>query len=92
MISECANPQCRAEFDYRQGEFFRFHKELQDDGRPANTHSVQHFWLCGRCAGMYRLEYAQGKGIFLTLLVGNGLQPGVVRAGSNSSLAPATAS
>ena len=65
MFSKCANPQCRAEFDYHGGEFFRFRRPLADDGRPANTHSVEHFWLCGKCAASYYLERVHNRGILL---------------------------
>jgi len=67
MFSKCANPSCGAEFDYRQGRFYRFHKRPLDDGQPANTHSVQHFWLCGKCSETYRLEYTQGGGVLIRL-------------------------
>jgi hypothetical protein len=65
MFSECANPLCRVEFDYGQGQFFRFRKAPLADGKPANTHSIQHYWLCGECAKIYRLEYQHDRGILL---------------------------
>lgn len=65
MFSKCANPSCKTEFDYREGRFFRFHKRPLDDGQLANTHSVQHFWLCGRCSATYCLQYAEGRGILV---------------------------
>jgi hypothetical protein len=65
MFSTCANPECRAEFDYHEGEFFRFRRPPGDDGRPANTHSVQHLWLCGKCAASYYLEHVRNRGILL---------------------------
>lgn len=43
MLSKCANPDCGMPFDYRQGQFFRFHKNPEEGGPEANTHSVQHF-------------------------------------------------
>jgi hypothetical protein len=62
MFSECANPACNAKFDYREGRLFRFHKRPLDNGQPANTHSIQHLWLCCSCAKVYRLEYDQDRG------------------------------
>jgi hypothetical protein len=47
MFSACANPDCKKEFDYREGHLFRFHKAHPAGEVPPNTHSVQHFWLCG---------------------------------------------
>jgi hypothetical protein len=38
-----------------------------DDGQSVNTHSVQHFWLCGRCSETYCLEHAPGGGILIRL-------------------------
>jgi len=63
MISRCANPACLAEFDHREGRLFRFPKRAED--RPANTHSVQHFWLCADCAQSYLLEYIEKQGVAL---------------------------
>jgi hypothetical protein len=65
MISSCANPACRLAFDYRQGELFRFHKAHRADEQPPNTHSVQHFWLCGNCSQQYTLVYTEERGVLL---------------------------
>jgi hypothetical protein len=77
MFSECANPACRAPFDYREGTFFRFRRQPLNDGQPANTHSIQHLWLCGSCSKTYGLEYEQGRGILLRPLIGNAIQLGM---------------
>lgn len=63
MISRCANPACPAGFDHREGQLFRFPKRAQD--QPTNTHSVQHFWLCGNCSKLYSLEYIENQGVAL---------------------------
>ena len=63
MISRCANPACLAEFDHGKGQLFRFPKRAKD--RPANTHSVQHFWLCDNCCKSYSLEYIEDRGVAL---------------------------
>ncbi|MGB8322730.1 MAG: hypothetical protein WCE52_07190 [Candidatus Acidiferrum sp.] len=65
MFSECANPDCRAEFDYHEGRFYRFYKPRLDDGPPDNTHGVVHFWLCGRCSLDYSLDYVDGVGTLI---------------------------
>jgi len=65
MISTCANPACRVPFDYHQGELFRFHKAHRPDEQPPNTHSVQHFWLCGKCSTEFTLIYSQDRGVLL---------------------------
>jgi hypothetical protein len=49
MISNCANPDCGAEFLYlHEGELFVI--ELPDKG-------VAHYWLCPSCARRMRLVY-----------------------------------
>jgi hypothetical protein len=78
MFSECANPACRAEFDYRQGAIFRFRMQALEGGQSANAHSIQHFWLCGTCARIYRLEYEEGR-VFLSRFAGNTMQSGLPR-------------
>lgn len=65
MFSVCANPDCQAPFDYQQGELFRFHKDHPAGEKPFNTHSVQHFWLCGVCCSAYALEYRDGCGVLI---------------------------
>jgi hypothetical protein len=53
VFSKCANPDCLQEFDYRRGRYFRFHQGHRAGELPANTHSVQHFWLCETCSHEY---------------------------------------
>jgi hypothetical protein len=65
MFSVCANPDCHAPFDYRQGLLFRFHKDHPANEKPPNTHSVQHFWLCGVCCDIYTLEYRSARGVLI---------------------------
>lgn len=74
MFSKCANPSCQAEFDYRQGRFYRFYRRPLDDGQPANGHSVQHFWLCGRCSETYSLQGVEGRGVLIRLNFENALE------------------
>ena len=59
MISTCANQSCGKAFDYLEGKFFRFRQSLGAN-EPANSHAVQHFWLCGKCCEDYSLEEASG--------------------------------
>ena len=65
MFSVCANPDCQAPFDYRHGRLFRFHKDHPAAKKPPNTHSVQHFWLCGECCHEHTLEYRDGRGVLI---------------------------
>jgi hypothetical protein len=64
VFSNCANPDYAVTFDYRQGRFFRFHKNVAAGGLK-NTHSVQHFWLCGQCSQKFTLEYKDGVGVLI---------------------------
>lgn len=66
MFSACANPDCRALFDYHGGRFFRFHKAHREGVSPENTHSVQHFWLCANCSATLVLDYQDGRGVLLS--------------------------
>jgi len=66
MITKCANPNCSAAFDHREGRLFRFPKSPSKEGCPANTHAVQHFWLCATCFQTYSLEYHDGLGVAIT--------------------------
>ena len=67
MFSECANPDCKKPFDYREGRFFRFSKACLAGGKRLNTHCVEHLWLCGICSEKYTLAYQEGWGVVMTL-------------------------
>ena len=59
----CANSNCSASFDYRQGRLFRFHEDRAENGAHANEQFVRHFWLCKQCARTYTLEYLKNSGV-----------------------------
>jgi hypothetical protein len=65
MLSVCANPDCGILFDYREGRFFRFHKDHALGENPPNTHCVQHYWLCGKCSELYTLGYVKNRGVVM---------------------------
>jgi len=65
LLSACANPECSVPFDHRRGRFFRFHRPPLEGQAAANTHSVQHFWLCKPCSEIYTLELASGVGVVI---------------------------
>jgi hypothetical protein len=71
MVSECANPNCRAPFRFLYGgRIFRFDFPLEEapehhqdilwdaNGTPRRT---ELFWLCEECAGKYTLVRASGR-------------------------------
>lgn len=65
MLSQCANPDCTATFDYHQGRLLCFHKHHAAAAPPANSHSVQHFWLCHSCDELFTLVYDRDRGVTL---------------------------
>jgi len=65
MIWKCANPDCSSSYVYLEGRLYRFPKQPIKHGRRANTHSVQHFWLCTDCCATNALEYDEGRGVAL---------------------------
>ena len=67
MLDKCANSECSMPFDYKQGRYFRFRRACAVNETPANTHSVHHFWMCGRCVETYTLQYNKEHGVVLSL-------------------------
>jgi hypothetical protein len=67
MLDKCANSVCSMPFDYKQGRYVRFRRAAAVNEAPANTHSVEHFWLCGRCAETYTLQYHKEHGVVISL-------------------------
>ncbi len=65
MLSKCASPDCAVEFDYRQGEFFRFHSGGQNAATGLPSNSDLHYWLCGRCSQHYLILYRKDHGVLV---------------------------
>jgi hypothetical protein len=59
MIAKCCNPECEVPFDYREGRLIRFSRPMNGE-ISENERLIQHFWLCGKCAGLYVFEYESG--------------------------------
>lgn len=60
MLIKCCNPKCEAPFDYREGRLIRFSSK-QTHGKFTEAHPfIQHFWLCGKCAGLFVFESESG--------------------------------
>ena len=58
MVSQCANPQCRAPFLYfRDGKLVVRRYRTQTIARE----HVELFWFCGRCANQATLEAVFGS-------------------------------
>lgn len=74
MVGTCANRHCGAPFLYfRAGRLFTF--DLNDapslEGRGADQRTVEHFWLCDRCASTLTLTLERGRGVVVGPLVPN---------------------
>ena len=65
---DCVNPECAAQFNFRQGRIFRFYR-FHSIGNvlSMNQYSLKHFWLCKHCTEIYTLEYQEGMGVLIPL-------------------------
>ena len=66
MFDKCANPECSASFNYREGWIYRFRHEPMEKAYQ-NAHAVKHYWLCRQCLEMYLLEDRESEGVSLRL-------------------------
>ena len=65
---ECVNPECAAQFNFRQGRLFRFYRShSMGNASSKNQYSLKHFWLCKKCTEIYTLEYQEGMGLLIPL-------------------------
>jgi hypothetical protein len=60
MVNNCANPQCAKPLHYlREGRIFVF--DMPDESAAADgkrARRLEHFWLCGACSQIMRVERA----------------------------------
>lgn len=68
MLSKCSNPECEAQFDYREGRLIRLSKTLTGHESGETHRVIKHFWLCGECAALYVVEYESGLRLKVKLL------------------------
>jgi hypothetical protein len=65
---ECVNPECAAQFNFRQGRIFRFYRYHSTvNALSLSQYSLKHFWLCKNCTEIYTLEYQEGMGLLIPL-------------------------
>ena len=58
MVSECADPRCHEPFIYyRHGKLFSVPRRR---AAPATRATIEHFWLCDRCAESMAVELSHG--------------------------------
>jgi len=60
MFTKCANSECAAAFDYRQGQLIRISTTLPGNSNSGDHVHVEHFWLCRNCSKFYYLSYERG--------------------------------
>jgi hypothetical protein len=60
MITKCCNPECEEPFDYREGRLIRFSRAMSGGEHAENRQWIEHFWLCGKCSGIYVFECNSG--------------------------------
>ena len=76
MLSQCANPDCRAPLRYlRDGRLFQFevrtvglrgsNSEGQSQQKVPPTREVSHFWLCGQCSLAMTLTFDNVRGVIV---------------------------
>jgi len=63
MFIKCCNPECQAPFDHRHGRLVRFSTSPAEGKPSTNQPSIQHFWLCGKCAGIFIFEFESGLSV-----------------------------
>ena len=65
---ECVNPECAAQFNFRQGRIFRFYRyHSTGNALSLSQYSLKHFWLCKKCTEIYTLEYQDGTASLIPL-------------------------
>ena len=60
MFLKCFNPECGAPFDYREGRLVRVSRTESQADACVPRKQIEHFWLCGECAGQFVLVHDQG--------------------------------
>jgi hypothetical protein len=64
MVTQCANPACRAPLRYlRDGRLFQFEVRAVGPGKVPPQHQVSHFWLCGQCSLTMTLTFDNTRGV-----------------------------
>jgi len=57
MFIKCCNPECERPFAHREGRLVRFSKDISSGQPIENQRSIQHYWLCGKCAELFVFDY-----------------------------------
>jgi hypothetical protein len=52
MLSECFNPACHKKLDY-----LRYGRVVRTVHKSSMGKSVEHYWLCGVCYGLFDFEF-----------------------------------
>jgi hypothetical protein len=65
MSIRCCNSDCQAPFNYMEGRLVRFSSQHDAANPSENTPLIQHFWLCGKCTVIFKLEWESGTTVRL---------------------------
>ena len=68
MVNNCANPQCAKPLHYlREGRIFVFDIKNRSAAASGDKrgHHLEHFWLCGACSQIFRVEQETEQGVRL---------------------------
>jgi hypothetical protein len=79
VVSQCANPSCRAPLRHlRDGRLFQFEvrtvglRDLDIAGQSTQKlhprREICHFWLCGQCSQAMTLTFDNVRGVVVTPL------------------------
>ena len=60
MVEKCANPECSRRFDFREGRLYCRPMRKVEGSPPANSHGLEHHWLCELCSKTYGIECGMG--------------------------------
>jgi len=71
MLSKRANPDGRRAFDFRQGQFFRFHKSQEEADLGTITPAVQQFWFCDAGRVCYFPESRESADVVILARLGD---------------------
>jgi hypothetical protein len=66
MVEKCANPECAKPFYYGLGRLYFSPKRRAEKSPPANSHGVEHFWLCESCSKSFTFGLSAGSGVEIT--------------------------
>ena len=62
-MMQCCNPECQAPFNHREGRLVRISRPTDNQDSFGDQSVLQHFWLCGKCAVLFKFDRKSGVGV-----------------------------